>query len=229
MRHPGIHAHTEGPHMDIAHQIDAIDRKVGRQPSADGEVISVELQRSYDAPIDEVWKALTEPDRLQRWFYPVSGDLRPGGTFQLEGNAGGEIVECASPRLLKVTFGGASSVVQLRLSSQDGGGTVLDFEHTVPLEMAGSGAGALYVGPGWDGALTSLHLYLHGEVADDPAAAASSPEGQELCRQSIAAWVAVIGASGTATDDEIAAGKAAAMQQFAPDLAGTPSPDGSGT
>jgi uncharacterized protein YndB with AHSA1/START domain len=213
--------------MDIAHQIDAIHRKVGRQPGAEGDVISVELRRSYDASIDDVWNALTEPDRLQRWFYPVSGDLRPGGNFQLEGNAGGEILECAPPRLLKVTFGGATSVVQLRLSSQDDGGTALEFEHTVPVEMAGSGAGALYVGPGWDGALTSLHLYLHGEVADDPAAAANSPEGQELGRQSIAAWVAVITASGTASDDEIAGANAAAMQQFAPDLAGTPSPEGS--
>jgi hypothetical protein len=29
---PGIHAHTEGRHMDIAHQIDAIDRSVGGNP-----------------------------------------------------------------------------------------------------------------------------------------------------------------------------------------------------
>jgi hypothetical protein len=74
---------------------------------------------------------------------PISGDLRIGGTFQLEGNAGGEILACEPPRLLRVTFGGPTSVVEVRLTAEDGSGTVLELEHTVPIEMAQSGAGAL--------------------------------------------------------------------------------------
>jgi hypothetical protein len=30
---------------------------------------------------------------------PISGELRVGGSFQLEGNAGGEILTCEPPRL----------------------------------------------------------------------------------------------------------------------------------
>ena len=63
-------------------------------------------------------------------------------------------------------------------------------------------------------------LYLRGELGDDPVAAANSPEGQELTRQSVDSWVAVIRASGTATAEELAAAKEVSLAQFAPDLAG---------
>ena len=48
---------------------------------------------------------------------PVSGDLRLGGRFQLQGNAGGGITRCAPPRHLAVTweFGGQVSWVDVRL------------------------------------------------------------------------------------------------------------------
>lgn len=87
--------------------------------------------------------------------------------------------------------------------------------------MAQSGAGSLYVGPGWDGGFVALDLYLRGEMSDDPVAAANSPEGRELSKQSVDSWVAVVQASGTANADEIAAATEMALAQFAPDLAGT--------
>ncbi len=71
-----------------------------------------------------------------------------GGSFQLEGNAGGDILACEPPALLRVSFGGPTSVVQVRLTA-DGEHTDLVLEHSVPAAMAGSGAGAFYVGPGW--------------------------------------------------------------------------------
>jgi len=172
--------------------------------------------------IEDVWDAVTNPDRMKRWFLPVSGDLRVGGTFQLEGNAGGEILRCEPPRLLRVTFGGPTSVVELRLSEEGDSDTVLELEHTVPIEMAGSGAGALYVGPGWDGTLMGLDLFLRGEVTDDPVAAANSPETQEFSRQSVHAWVAVIESSGTASTEQIVAATDVSLAQFAPDVSPTP-------
>jgi uncharacterized protein YndB with AHSA1/START domain len=203
--------------IDIARQLAAIHREVGRHPADSGEEVTVLLRRSYDADIEDVWDAVTDPDRVKRWFMPLSGDLRPGGKFQLEGNAGGEILACEPPRLLKVTFGGPASLVELRLSAA-GETTTLELEHTVPLEMAGSGAGALYVGPGWDGALMALDLFVRGEVIADPVAAASSPEAQEFSRGSVQAWAATIESSGTATAEEIAAGVEMSLAQFAPDV-----------
>jgi uncharacterized protein YndB with AHSA1/START domain len=203
--------------IDIAAQLKAIDREVTRRPGPAGEEVCVRIRRAYDAVIEDVWDALTDPDRMKRWFLPVSGDLREGGTFQLEGNAGGDILRCEPPRLLKVTFGGPTSLVELRLAPDGEERTLLELEHTVPIEMAQSGAGSLYVGPGWDGGFVALDLYLRGEISDDPVAAANSPEGLELSRQSVESWVAAVEASGTATPDEIAAGAEMALAHFAPD------------
>ena len=203
--------------IDIASQLEAIHREVGKQAAGDSEVVAVLLRRNYPAQIDDVWDAVTDPDRVKRWFLPLSGDLRVGGSFQLEGNAGGDILECAPPRRLKVTFGGPTSLVELRLSPDGDNATVVELEHSVPIEMARSGAGALYVGPGWDGALLALDLYLSGEVAADPVAAADSPVGLEFSKRSVDTWIGVVESSGTATADEISAATEMALAQFAPE------------
>jgi uncharacterized protein YndB with AHSA1/START domain len=203
--------------IDIQSQIDAIDRAVSRRQGSAGEEVAVLISRTYDSVISDVWEALTDPDRVKRWFMPLSGDLRPGGNFQLEGNASGDILECDPPHLVRVTFGGPTSIVELRLTPEDDDRTRLQMEHTVPIEMAQSGAGALYVGPGWDGGFVALDLYLRGEVADDPVAAASSPEAIELSRQSVDVWVEVIRQSGTADPEQIESAARMSMAQFAPD------------
>jgi uncharacterized protein YndB with AHSA1/START domain len=198
--------------IDFGSHIGAIHREVSR----DTEMVRVVLRREYDAAAEDVWDAITDPDRVRRWFLPLSGDLRVGGSFQLEGNAGGEILACEPPHLLRVTFGGPSSIVEVRLTEQTTGRTMFELEHTVPIEMAGSGAGALYVGPGWDGALLGLGLFLSGQTVDDPVEVANSAQGQEFSRRSVYAWLAVVESSGTADEDEIAAATQVALAQFAP-------------
>lgn len=203
--------------IDIARQIAAIGRYVELSGADGGQTVKVTLERRYDAELADVWNALTDPDRISRWMLPISGDLRQGGTFSLEGNASGEILTCDEPDRLVITFGGPTSIVDLRLSAE-GKQTLLSFDHAVPLELAGGTGGALYVGPGWDGALLALGLYLDGEVADDPVAAANSIEGQQFCAASLDAWVTVLEASGTADAATIAEAKQVSLTQFAPDL-----------
>ena len=205
--------------IDIARHLSAVHREVTAKPET--ETVRVLLRRSYDAEIDDVWSALTDPERVRRWFLPLTGDLRVGGTFNLEGNAGGDILDCQAPRLLRVTFGGPTSIVELRLTSdaeRDGASTVLELDHSVPLEMAGSAAGALYVGPGWDGAVMGLGLFLAGEPIEDPVAMANSLEVQEFSLESLRLWAAIARESNSATEDEIAAATEVSEQQFAPDL-----------
>lgn len=210
--------------IDITSQLNAIHRTVEQLPPSDGvgERVGVLLRRGYDAPIGDVWDAVTHPDRIKRWFLPISGELRVGGSFQFEGNAGGEILACEPPRLLRVTFGGPTSFVEMRLTAQGESDTVLELEHTVPIEMAQSGAGALFVGPGWDGALLGLDRFLRGEAIGDPVAAANSPEAQEFSKQSVHVWAAVVKDSGTATAEQLAAATQVALGQFAPDQAPPP-------
>ena len=206
--------------IDIARHLSTVHREVTAKPET--ETVRVLLRRSYDAEIDDVWSALTDPERVRRWFLPLTGDLRVGGTFNLEGNAGGDILDCEAPRLLRVTFGGPTSIVELRLTSDaerdSGTSTVLELDHSVPLAMAGSAAGALYVGPGWDGAVMGLGLFLAGEPIEDPVAMANSLEVQEFSLESLRLWAAIARESNSATEDEIAAATEVSEQQFAPDL-----------
>jgi uncharacterized protein YndB with AHSA1/START domain len=197
--------------FDLIEELAAIHRNVVRDDA--GETVSVTLSRTYHADVEDAWDALTNPERLLRWFYPISGDLEVGGTFQLEGNAAGEIRRCDRPTRLQVTFGGPDSIVDLRLAAT-GDRTTVELTHSVPLAMAGSGAGALFVGPGWDGALLGLGIHLRGQAVGDPLEAANSPEVVEFNRGSISRWVEAVESSGTATAEEIAGARAAAVAQF---------------
>ena len=182
--------------MDIIEEINAVHREVGERPDRPG-ARTVLLRRRYDAAVEDVWDAITSPDRIRRWFLPVSGDLRLGGTYQLEGNAGGEIRQCEPPRLLRVTwvFGGAETLetgfseVEVRLSEGADGQTVFELEHAATVDAerwADYGPGA--VGVGWDLTLLGLGLHLRGESIDDPDAWLLSPEAKEFMTGSSKAW-----------------------------------------
>ena len=72
----------------------------------------LEFRRSWPDPIEDVWSALTEPDRLARWIGVYEGERRPGGTGTFvmtheEGEHTGEpatIVECDPPRRLVIEW-----------------------------------------------------------------------------------------------------------------------------
>lgn len=204
---------------DTAQEIAAISRTVAQRSTEEGPAIIVRVSRELTGSVEQVWGALTDPDRVRHWFLPVTGDLRQGGTYRLEGNASGEILTCAAPEHLVLTFGGATSIVDLRLSALKKKRTRLEFDHSVTVEMAGSTAGVLYVGPGWDSALLALGQYLDGRDLGDPVDAASSPEGQAFGAASIEAWATVIEASGTTDANAVSTARRNAMAQFAPDLA----------
>ena len=134
----------------------------------------VELRRLFRAPVADVWDACTEPDRVRRWFLPVTGDLRPGGSFQLQGNAGGAITTCEPPHRLGLTwaFGDAEpSLVSLELTPADGASTELVLRHTVPDDDHWAQYGPGAVGVGWDGAMAGLSGFISGHERPDDAQA----------------------------------------------------------
>ncbi len=190
--------------IDIVREIEAVHRELGPGRTAAGEGRSVRLRRTYDAPIDDVWDALTNPERINRWFLPISGDFRIGGRYQFEGNAGGEIVSCDRPNRLRVTwvYGEPASPsdvseVELRLAPAGDERTEFVLEHTaiVPEEMWNEyGPGA--VGVGWDGGLLGLALHLQGGSIDDPIAWQTSDEGRDFNTRSSKAWGVAHAASG---------------------------------
>ncbi len=42
----------------------------------------VRVEDHFHTEIDDLWAALTQPDRLARWIGEVQGDLRLGGEFR---------------------------------------------------------------------------------------------------------------------------------------------------
>jgi uncharacterized protein YndB with AHSA1/START domain len=209
--------------IEIVNQVNAAHREIGRAPVAAGEGRSLLLRRTYDAPVEDVWDACTSPERIARWLGPVTGDLRVGGTFRVEGNACGEILRCEEPHLLRVTWvlgEGMVTEVEVRLGTGDGG-TVLQLVHASPAEIvdelvrAYGPGGTIGIGGGWDIALLGLDLHLRG-VPFDPATWEDTPEVTEFAARSCHAWgPAVQSAWGTA-DDDLAAAIAFGVQHFAP-------------
>ena len=216
--------------IDIEREIAATQRSVGTAPLGDSEGKAVRLQRSYDSPIEDVWEALTTPERISRWFLPISGDYRLGGRYQLEGNAGGEILECDRPHRFRVSWlmaemadGGPASEVVVRLTPVGAGSTTVELEHIaiVPDEFWDQfGPGA--VGVGWDGAVLGLSLHMRGGSVGDPIAWQLSEEGRDFFAQSSAAWGAAYREAGA---DPNAVEKAVANTTafYAPEPEGAPS------
>ena len=99
--------------IDFAEQIGAISRQVEQQHSDAGEIVAVTLERRYPAEVADVWQAISDPERLRRWFLPVTGDLREGGNFQLEGNARGDIAAGREPANAVVDRGTGGRVVDV--------------------------------------------------------------------------------------------------------------------
>jgi len=200
-----------------------------RSGSRDGAATKIVIaRRTYRAAQADLWDALTNPDRIPRWFLPVTGDLRPGGHYQLEGNAGGVVERCTEPDSFAVTWesGGKLSWLAVTLTAR-GESTTLELAHEEPFE-AGKwrqfGAGA--VGVGWDLSLLGLGRHLHDAApvdAREAAAFVASADGAALIRAAAAGWAAAATADG---DDPVLAQQAAARTVAFYTLPSGP-PDGS--
>ena len=181
---------------------------------------AVVAARTYDTTLDDLWDALTNPERIPRWFAPITGELKLGGRYQIQGNAGGTVERCDPPEALDVTweFGGGISWVRLRLAP-GGDGARLTLEHVMLAEdMKGEhwlqfGPGA--VGVGWDLSFLGLGLHLAsgGEKPpeNDPAWMATEA-AKAFMSGSADAWGAAHIASGE--DPEVARRMANATAKF---------------
>jgi uncharacterized protein YndB with AHSA1/START domain len=180
--------------IDVTHQVSAVARQVGARTLAAGEARVVTIGQAYPDPVDDVWDACTNPERIPRWFLPVSGDLRVGGRYQLEGNAGGTIERCDPPKGFGITweYGGEVSWVEVRLTPTADGGTYFELDHVshVDDERWGEfGPGA--VGIGWDLGLVGLALHLTSGEGFDPSAGqawAASADGRRFMTLAGEAW-----------------------------------------
>lgn len=156
------------------------------------------VQRVYDAEPADVWHAVTTRERVSRWLGPTDGDFRLGGRFQVQGNAGGEVLRCQEPELLEVTweFGGQTSWVVVTLTGEDGG-TRLRLEHGAAPNETWDQFGPGAVGIGWEMALGGLRMNLAAPDADPGEPDFRHPAYADFVRRAGAAWAEADAAAGT--------------------------------
>jgi uncharacterized protein YndB with AHSA1/START domain len=140
---------------------------------------TIRLERTLDAPVDQVWRYLTEAELRREWFMGGT-DARPNGDFALlvdHDNLSAEdvpypesyasskgatwnekVIQFDPPRLLATTFqGGKNGTVTYELFA-DGDRTRLVLTHS----GITSGTGAQDFGSGWNSHLTVLEEKLAG-------------------------------------------------------------------
>ena len=141
--------------------------QLGTITQVDGRHVLVQT-REFQAPIEDVWAAVTEPERLARWIGTWSGDPESGSVlfrmlFEGEDHEA-EIMTirvCEPPRRLHLTsqVGDDTWLLELDLSHEDGVTTLTFAQPGVTAEQVGG------VGPGWDYYLDRL---VDAETGADP-------------------------------------------------------------
>lgn len=123
--------------------------RVERGPS--GRQIVIE--RTFNAPIEDVWQSIVDPERMNRWIGTWSGEAGAGKqvtfTMTAEGQTEGEDVfihACDPPRFFDVTTSGGEGTWRLSVSlSEDAGVTTLKFTHDIK-----EGEDSSSYGIGWE-------------------------------------------------------------------------------
>ena len=102
---------------------------LGSLHSVDGEGV-VRMEDRFDTGIDDLWGALTDPDRLARWYGEVEGELSQGGEFTvriaLAGERAGRVKACEPPQHLLLEMRDPEArpgqpertVIEVRLTSE---------------------------------------------------------------------------------------------------------------
>jgi uncharacterized protein YndB with AHSA1/START domain len=125
-------------------------RILGSLRSADGKGV-VRMEDRFDAGIENLWSALTDPGRLARWMGEVEGDLRLGGDFRARFFASGwegsgRVEACEPPRrlllLTRQTGQSREQFIEVTLAA-DGARAIVVWEERgmPPGQLAAYGAG----------------------------------------------------------------------------------------
>jgi len=144
----------------------------GTYETIDGKP-AVRFERRYAHPVEQVWRAVTEPAELAHWFPdPVEVDLREGGemtfTPQHDGMQPmpGRVTELDPPRRFSFTWGDEHLHIELE---PDGDGCRMRFTHVLSTREQAARDAA-----GWHVCLDRLEQLLAGHAGEAPGPEATS-------------------------------------------------------
>jgi uncharacterized protein YndB with AHSA1/START domain len=135
---------------------------------AENGVGAVRVEDVYDATPEELWSAITEPERLANWVADVTGDLTVGSTVQATFTSSWEgpvrIDVCQPHQRLLVTMNPGEpdeTVVEAVLTPEGDRTRLVVEERGLPLDQA-----AAY-GAGWQAHVEDLTAHLAGRSRGD--------------------------------------------------------------
>ena len=129
---------------------------------------AIRMEDRFSTDIDDLWSALTDPQRLARWIAEVEGDLRLGGEFRASFTSGwegpGRVDVCEPPRRLLVTMSPGQddqTVIEVELVPGGDHTRLVLEERGLPLDEAAAH------GAGWQAHVEDLAAYLAGGPTAD--------------------------------------------------------------
>jgi uncharacterized protein YndB with AHSA1/START domain len=148
------------------------------EPTAYGTLETVDgrpalrFERTLAYPVERVWRAISEPAELARWF-PATVDWTPkvGETFEA-GGATLEVTQVDEPHLLTWVYAGQPHGFEL--TAQEGGCRLI-FTHVVD-----DRALAAQTATGWETYFSRLEPHLAGEYLSEEVAHKQWAEIHEL-------------------------------------------------
>jgi uncharacterized protein YndB with AHSA1/START domain len=154
----------------------------------DGPTVAIIFTREYAATPDEIWAALTEPERLSRWFARPIGTLGAGHDVRLQFGDGADeyadlhLRRCEPPHRVEGEWafpGGPTTTLRLTVAEQPDSVTRVTLEHTgfPPDGTAGTACG-------WHHKVDALDAYLRG--AEQPSFADYYPAMLDRYREAVA-------------------------------------------
>jgi uncharacterized protein YndB with AHSA1/START domain len=142
----------------------------GRLETIDGRA-ALRFVRRLDHSVERVWRAVSEPAELERWFVaPVEWTPAVGETF-VAMEQDGEVTEVDPPRALEWVWGGERFRFDL---SPAGDGCELTFLHVFDDRALGAQHGS-----GWDHHFQKLDAHLDGRELSDAELMAALPQLHE--------------------------------------------------
>lgn len=133
-----------------------------------GDTALVHVEDVYPTTPEDLWAAITEPERLARWLAEVSGDLVVGGAFTIRFTSSwegtGTVDVCEAPHRLVVTTtedDGGSTELEARITPEGDGARLVVEDRGLPVDAAPFHAA------GWQVHLEDLAAALAGRATSD--------------------------------------------------------------
>ena len=142
--------------------------ELGKIENLDDGLYELRMERRYAKPVEEVWDALTRPERMKNWLAETTYDPTPGGAIVMDFGDGdvsrGEVRAFDPPRVFEFTsvdaHEKAETLIRFELRA-DGQGTELLLTQTRQTAWS-----VQRTAPGWHASLDLFEGVLEGDLRE---------------------------------------------------------------